>query len=146
MSAADFPKTPKRFYAHSGSCQDRSDWQLLDNHLTNVAKLAADFAESFNAAELAHIAGLLHDLGKYTEEVQRRISGESIRAEHAVQGAQQAIEYYGDKLGLLLAYIVAGHHAGLANGRDSGTRSSLKERLARIGVPELLPAWQAEVP
>ncbi len=94
---------------------------------------------------MAYITGLLHDLGKYTNEVQRRIAGEGIHAEHAVQGAQQAIKCYGDKLGTLLAYIVAGHHAGLANGRDSRTRSSLKERLLRSGTPELLSTWQIEV-
>ena len=138
--------TPRRFYAHSGTRQDRSDWQLLDDHLTSVAKLAADFAKIFNAAGLAYIAGLLHDLGKYAEEVQRRIAGESISVEHAVQGARQVIKRYGAQLGILLAYIIAGHHAGLANGRDSGTRASLKERLARTGTPELLIAWLAEVP
>jgi len=142
----DCVKTLKRFYAHSTQNQDQHDWQLLHDHLTNVAKLASEFAGIFNAADLAHIAGLLHDLGKYAKEVQRRISGESIRAEHAVQGARQAIERYGNRLGMLLAYVIAGHHAGLANGRDSGTtRSSLKERLARVGVPELLPEWQKEV-
>ena len=142
---ADYSTIARRFYAHSGSCQDRSDWQFLDDHLIQVAKLAADFAKIFNAAGLAHIAGLLHDLGKYTEKVQRRIAGENIRAEHAVQGARQAIEHYGNRLGTLLAYIVAGHHAGLANGRDSGKRLSLKDRLASGGTPELLSAWQTEV-
>ncbi|MDR2881847.1 MAG: CRISPR-associated endonuclease Cas3'' [Azoarcus sp.] len=146
MSIIDPSKTPKRFYAHSTDRSDRSDWQPLNSHLTSVAKLASEFAETFDAAGLAHIAGLLHDLGKYTEEVQRRIAGENIRVEHAIQGAQQAIKYYGEKLGTLLAYIIAGHHAGLPNGRDSETRSSLKERLARSNVPELLPAWQTEVP
>ncbi|HBT96508.1 MAG TPA: CRISPR-associated endonuclease Cas3'' [Desulfobulbaceae bacterium] len=136
---------PEHFYAHSTDRLDRSDWQPLRNHLYSVAKLAAEFAELFNAAGLAHIAGLLHDLGKYTEEVQCRIAGENIRAEHAIQGARQVIKGYGENLGTLLAYSIAGHHAGLANGRDSGTRSSLKERLARSGTPELLPAWQAEV-
>jgi len=42
-------KYHNKFYAHSTDRQDRSDWQLLDNHLTSVAKLAADFAEIFNA-------------------------------------------------------------------------------------------------
>jgi CRISPR-associated endonuclease/helicase Cas3 len=146
MMIADYSKTPRRFYAHSTQNEDKRDWQSLNDHLTSVARLAAEFAEIFNAAGLAHVAGLLHDLGKYTEEVQRRISGENIRAEHAVQGARQAIERYGNNLGMLLAYVIAGHHAGLANGRDAGTRSSLKERLVRVGVPELLPEWREEIP
>jgi len=148
-SVADFAKGAgeilKPFYAHSTDRLDRSDWQLLNNHLSTVAKLAAEFAEIFNAAGMAYLAGLLHDLGKYTEEVQRRVAGENIRVEHAIQGARQAIKCFGDKLGALLAYIIAGHHAGLANGRDSETRSSLKERLARSGTPELLPAWETEI-
>jgi CRISPR-associated endonuclease/helicase Cas3 len=133
------------FYAHSTEQKDRADWQLLKDHLMRVAALAAGFAQAFDAAGLAHIAGLLHDLGKYTEEVQRRIAGDNIRAEHAIQGARQAIARYGKSLGTLLAYIIAGHHAGLANGRDGETRSSLKERLARSATPELLPAWQTEI-
>lgn len=95
---------------------------------------------------MAYIAGLLHDLGKYAEEVQCRIAGENVRAEHAVQGAQVAIERYGKQLGTLLAYVIAGHHAGLANGCDTGSRSSLKERLARSGIPEMLSAWREDVP
>ena len=140
-----------RFYAHSLSsddcsdCSDCSDWQLLADHLNSVAGLAASFAGVFNASDLAYIAGLVHDLGKYAEEVQRRIGGEKIRAEHAIQGAQIAIERYGKQSGTLLAYIIAGHHAGLANGRDAGKRSSLKERLRRSGIPELLPAWSEEI-
>jgi CRISPR-associated endonuclease/helicase Cas3 len=126
------------FYAHSTARTDRKDWQLLQDHLTQVAHLAAAFADAFNASGLTHVAGLLHDLGKYTEEVQRRVAGENIRVEHAIQGARQAIKHYGEKLGTLLAYVIAGHHAGLPNGRDSGTRSSLKERLTRSGTPELL--------
>jgi len=141
---AESHKASRNFYAHSAGA-DRKDWQLLRDHLMRVAALASAFAEAFHAPGLAHVAGLLHDLGKYTEEVQRRIAGENIRVEHAIQGARQAIELYGEKLGTLLAYVIAGHHAGLPNGRDSGTRSSLKERLARSGTPELLPAWQAEV-
>jgi CRISPR-associated endonuclease/helicase Cas3 len=144
-SAGVLCKAPRCFYAHSTKRTDRADWQPLKDHLTRVAALAAKFAEIFNASGLAHIAGLLHDLGKYTDEVQRRIAGEDIRAEHAIQGAQQAIAHYGKQLGTLLAYIIAGHHAGLANGQNSGTRSSLKERLTRVGVPELLPDWRNEI-
>jgi CRISPR-associated endonuclease/helicase Cas3 len=145
MSIADFSRTPKQFYAHSDSCQDRSDWQFLDDHLACVARLAADSAENFNTSDLAYVAGLLHDLSKYTKDVQRRIAGENIRAEHAIQGAQQAITQYGKQIGTLLTYIIAGHHAGLANGRDDGDRTSLQGRLTRSDAPKLLPEWQEEV-
>lgn len=65
-----------RFYAHSTDTADRTDWQPLADHLNAVALLAGRFARPFGAEALAHVAGLLHDLGKYTVEFQRRLEGE----------------------------------------------------------------------
>lgn len=133
-----------RFFAHSTALADRSDWQPLADHLQNVAAMAARFASIFNAAGLAAPAGLLHDIGKYTEDFQRRIAGEAVRVDHATRGAMLARQEYGD-LGYLIAYAIAGHHAGLANGIESGERTSLKERLRGGDLPPLLPAWQKEI-
>jgi len=55
-----------------------------------------------------------------------------------------AVERYGP-VGRLLAYGIAGHHAGLANGRDPGARSTLEERLKGQGLPVLLDQWQQEI-
>lgn len=131
------------FYAHSGEHDDRSDWQPLADHLNAVGQLAAGFASHFSAEELARVAGLLHDLGKYTEEFQLRLSGDYGRVDHSTWGARVACERYG-QLGKLLAYGVAGHHAGLANGRDPGERTALSDRL-RAELPSLLSAWRDEI-
>ncbi|MFC0710241.1 CRISPR-associated endonuclease Cas3'' [Azorhizophilus paspali] len=109
-----------------------------------MSHLAAEKAGIFGGQQLAGIAGLLHDLGKYTDEFQRRIGGDLIRVDHATRGAMLAVERYGP-LGRLLAYAIAGHHAGLANGRDPGERSTLEERLKGLGLPPLLAQWQAEI-
>ena len=132
--AAEPHKASRNFYAHSARA-DRKDWQLLRDHLMRVAALAFAFAEAFPAPGLAHVAGLLHDLGKYTEEVQRRVAGENIRVEHAIQGARQVIERYGEKLSTLLAYIIAGHHAGLPNGRDTRRHRPRLAVLNGTGAP-----------
>lgn len=58
-------------------------------------------------------------------------------------GARIACERYGP-LGRLLAFGIAGHHAGLANGRDPGERTALSDRL-RAELPRLLPAWLDEI-
>jgi hypothetical protein len=59
---------PKIYYAHSGkSQQDQSDWQTLTDHLHSVAKISQNNARYFGAEQLAQIAGLLHDLGKYSQ-------------------------------------------------------------------------------
>lgn len=90
------------------------------------------------------MAGLLHDLGKYTGEFQRRIAGEAVRVDHATRGAMVAVQRFGP-FGALLAYAIAGHHAGLANGSESGERTALCERLNGVGLPPLEEAWQSEI-
>lgn len=133
-----------RFFAHSTPKQNRSDWQPLAEHLQAVARLAGEKAEVFSSAGLAELAGLLHDLGKYTDEFQRRISGDAIRVDHATRGAIVAVERFG-ALGQLLAYGIAGHHAGLANGREGVERTALRDRLKGVDLPVLLGQWQAEI-
>lgn len=134
----------RSFYAHSTSNPDKSDWQPLRAHLEAVAEIAAHNASAFSGESLAHLAGLLHDLGKYTDEFQRRIAGDAIRVDHATRGAILAVERYGP-LGQLLAYAIAGHHAGLANGNESIERTALKDRLVGSGLPTLLAQWQTEI-
>lgn len=132
------------FFAHSTQQADRSDWQPLAEHLRNVGRMAGERAAIFGATQMAEAAGLLHDAGKYTSDFQRRIAGEAVRVDHATRGAILARDQYG-QLGYLIAYAIAGHHAGLANGIESGERTSLKERLRGLGLPPLLPQWQQEI-
>nr|WP_297457573.1 CRISPR-associated endonuclease Cas3'' [uncultured Halomonas sp.] len=131
------------YYAHSTKNIDKSDWQTLKSHLTSVGNLAAQRAERFGAAELGEIAGLLHDLGKYTEAFQQRLEGSPRRVDHSTAGAIVAKERLG-LIGHLLAYTIAGHHAGLANGRDVGERTPLSERLL-ADLPELDAIWHDEI-
>ena len=102
------------------------EWRehLLDEHLRGVAALAADFAADFDSREWASIAGLWHDLGKYSTEFQRyiktvsgydaeaHIEGAPGRVDHSTAGAIHAVRQFGAH-GRILAYLIAGHHAGL---------------------------------
>jgi len=132
------------FFAHSGTAEDRSDWQPLSTHLRNVGRLAAERAASFGLSESAKAAGLLHDLGKYTDDFQRRIAGDAVRVDHATRGAMLAVDRYGSQ-GYLLAYGIAGHHAGLANGAEGIERTALRDRLRGVGLPLLRDNWQREI-
>ena len=136
--------SPFPFFAHSTATPDRSDWQPLAEHLQTVGRMAAERAACFHAPGLAEVAGLLHDLGKYTTDFQRRIAGEAVRVDHATRGAILAIERY-PQLGPLLAYAIAGHHAGLANGAEAGERTPLRDRLRGLDLPPLLDAWRQEI-
>ena len=102
------------FHAHSTGRADKADWQPLAEHLLGVGKQAAAKAAPFGGQVLADAAGCLHDLGKYTWEFQNRLTGDLHKVDHATWGARIARERYGG-IGTLLAYGIAGHHAGLAN-------------------------------
>ncbi|GHU44296.1 CRISPR-associated helicase/endonuclease Cas3 [Clostridia bacterium] len=120
------------YIAHRSHVGENEREQLLADHLTNVADMAKRFATSF-AADLAYECGLVHDVGKYSDEFQKRIHGASFRTDHATAGGQLLLETYRDtpcaKLAKLMAYCVMGHHGGLPNGgttqddSDSGTLS-----------------------
>ncbi|GAB4405822.1 MAG: CRISPR-associated helicase Cas3' [Rhodoferax sp.] len=122
--------------AHSGG-------HPLAQHLRAVAALAAEFAAPFDAAppcqRWAYLAGLWHDLGKYRPGFQRyvrladnpdaHIEGKVGGREktHSAAGAlwaMQQLNQPNQPYGNILAYLIAGHHAGLDDW-DGG----LKERL-----------------
>lgn len=134
------------FYAHSTGKQDKDDWQSLQEHLTNVGKLTEEFSGIFNCGPYGKTAGLLHDLGKYTIEFQKRLEGQYPKVDHATWGAKIAVDKYSD-YGYLIAYAIAGHHAGLANGdfREDQKLTPLKERCDNTNLPKLISIWQNEI-
>ncbi|HLF73396.1 MAG TPA: WYL domain-containing protein, partial [Anaerolineales bacterium] len=58
------------YYAHSRKDKERSEWQLLKDHLSNTANLAEGFGADAGVSELARVAALLHDIGKYSKAFQ----------------------------------------------------------------------------
>ncbi len=127
-------------YAHSVEGRGCEVWQPLAEHLQAVADLAGQHAAKFGVVRAGRLAGLLHDLGKYTQGFQARLRG-GTRVDHATAGATMVRELAGKANGLMgeiIAYAIAGHHAGL------GDRSELSERLAKApsGLDEI---WRSEI-
>ena len=140
-------------YAHSaeddlGNLLPYEYWQTLQSHSVNVGEMASEFARVFGAQEIACQTGKLHDLGKYSEAFNHRLHG-GPSVDHATAGAKIAVERWGNAIGKLMAFCIAGHHAGLANGNGEGdNRSTLKQRLAlQFGadIPTLDNLWQQEI-
>jgi CRISPR-associated endonuclease/helicase Cas3 len=104
-----------KFYAHSTVNMDKANWQPLEDHLRGVARLAEAFATVFGAGEWGRFAGLLHDAGKATGSFAQRLEGSQHRIDHSTFGARLAQKKAG-RLGLLLSYVIAGHHGGLPDG------------------------------
>lgn len=55
------------FYAHTLEGKTPEQWQPLERHLLNVAKLARKFGDKFEAGDFCFLAGLWHVLGKNAE-------------------------------------------------------------------------------
>lgn len=122
------------YYAHSTNNSDKQNWQLLRVHLKNVADIASQFAGDFNAGKLAYAGGLLHDIGKYSAEFQRRLEGANIRVDHSTAGALEARALYPKQFSRILEYIITGHHGGLLN--YGSEASGLEERLGNRFLPD----------
>ena len=137
---------PPPYYAHSAShaSQDTDQWQRLSVHLEATATRAAAFLQSVALAEFGRASGLLHDLGKYTEQFRARLQGSPRPFDHAAPGARLALDRYGHPLGKMLAFCVAGHHAGLANGVNGDRTTALTDRLSGpVSMPD--PIWEQEI-
>ncbi|WP_234906064.1 CRISPR-associated endonuclease Cas3'' [Affinirhizobium pseudoryzae] len=133
------------YFGHSGNCGDRSDWQRLDAHLLNVARLSGSFGEKIGLARAAYVAGLFHDLGKYDPAFQAYIAGQGASVDHSTAGAKvlRDLAQGPDKaVAEIIAYAILGHHAGLPD-RDNATGGSFN---LRIGQPlRIADAWRNEL-
>lgn len=123
----------------------------LRDHLTDVAVAAKGFAEPLSSGLWGHLAGLWHDLGKYRPGFQqyiRHVNGHEAHIEgklpsgsdktHSAAGALHTLRtleaHFGSKfsdLARVLAYVIAGHHAGLGD-----WVAGLDRRLLGTGAPD----------
>ncbi len=133
-------KTNSEFYAHTLEHDPNpAHWQRLEDHLLQTAKLAGEFAGEFGAKDWGYLAGLWHDLGKYSQEFQNMLiqaNGPDAHIEkngkvdHSSAGAQWAFKFLKDP-GKILSYLITGHHGGLLDGISEGDLASLKNRLEK---------------
>ena len=133
------------YYAHSVATQPKDKWQSLQEHLNEVAVMAGRFAMPFGAERAARLAGLLHDLGKYTSAFQTRLDG-GVPVDHATAGAKEVLALANGRRDALtvdlIAYAIAGHHSGLPD--KIGGDASLVDRLKKPLSP-LAPHWRTEI-
>lgn len=137
-----------------GSWRDPHD---LADHLKCVAALAAEHARVFGAHDWAYLAGLWHDLGKYRPRFQhyiRKVSGFDFEADahikgeapgkapHSTAGAMLACDRF-KEAGRVLAYLIAGHHAGLYdwNSDNSNLTYRLQQQSSRDELNEALAQY-----
>ncbi len=130
--------------------------QTVEEHLRSVAGLASGFADKIGLAPLGELLGLLHDLGKYSDEFQQYIKSatgliapeaqEYVDADrlrgkinHAFAGGQYIWRHNESNnparraFAQMLALCVTSHHTGL---RDCLSPSGEKDFENDMGRPE----------
>jgi len=140
--------------SYAAHINEAKDIHRLEEHLSKVAKRAADYAAAFQSDQWAELAGRWHDLGKYSATFQKMIyeangmeahvdSGGDGPRNHSSAGALYAVEKLG-AFGHLLGYLISGHHAGLpdwhkvdAPGQALGERLNEKQLLEDASKAEI---------
>jgi CRISPR-associated endonuclease/helicase Cas3 len=115
------------FLAHSANVEGVS--HNLKQHLVDVARRAKEFAAKFGASSLGYWAGLWHDLGKFTPDFQSYLLNPSAShgPDHSSAGMIHALRYWDG-----LAFLVAGHHAGLPSPASLKKRIGEKQNAAPV--------------
>ncbi len=124
--------------------------QALDDHLNNVSTLTRVFASEFQSGDFGALLGYAHDLGKSTHAWQKYLrdktgypnSSASVRSpgrvEHSIQGAKFVEGLLGKRLGHLLGFPIAGHHAGLPDWQNpDAPAGTLEDRLLAADISDL---------
>lgn len=104
--------------------------QTLKEHLYNVANLASEYATSFKCGDNGYLAGILHDIGKCSEDFQKRLEGGKI-VDHSSLGAYILLL----RNHLAESIAVASHHSGLLDMVDmkgSPTTSTFFSRMQKM--------------
>lgn len=142
----------KNYVAHVR--QDKSGKWLthkLCEHLDKTSREAGKFAKAFDNADWAEAAGLWHDLGKFLPswqkyirretgyDVNMRIEGDNSRPNHSSVGAVLALQKFKfSSVGRILAYIIAGHHAGLPDWLPDEAGGDLVNRIYKNPLEALI--------
>ena len=146
-----------RYYAHSLEGQPLSKWQLLEDHLQNVAEIAAEFARPFGGDQWARLAGMWHDIGKYADAFQRKLYLENGieshlenkpgKVVHSEAGGHLPTLKKWQGADRILSWLIMGHHAGLtdfetdligAKALEPKMRDSAKSEDILLNIPSFL--------
>jgi CRISPR-associated endonuclease/helicase Cas3 len=130
------------------------DPQSLEEHLLGVAAIAKSFASKIGLEAQGELIGLLHDLGKYSDEFQVYLKsavglikqdedgfvdakGLKGKVDHSTAGAQLVWEklskkgLLGQTVGQVLSLCIASHHSGLIDCLSSDSSGPIEDNFTR---------------
>lgn len=130
------------------------DPQSLEEHLLGVAEISKRLASKVALGPQGELIGLLHDLGKYSNEFQAylksavglinqdedefvEVQGLKGKVDHSTAGAQLVWEelskqgQIGQVVGQVLSLCIASHHSGLIDCLSSDTSRPVEDNFTR---------------
>ena len=131
-------------YAYLAHLTEDGRTQTILEHLKGTASLCSAFAAAFDAEAQGQLAGMAHDIGKYSAAFQRRLHG-GPKVDHASAGAFECLKAQQ----LAAAFAISGHHGGLPDGGGRGAAAGTGTFWGRINRAsqrnlEDYHAWQSE--
>lgn len=109
------------YYAHTS---DKKENEKLIDHLVLTGELAAQNGQSFFQSEVCRQLGLLHDVGKRSEDFQRVLEHRLVKQDHAIIAAFCWSDLWKDTIKSKyirdhMSLILASHHSYLYTDKDT---------------------------
>lgn len=143
------PSLIMKFSVYIAHIKDDST-QSVRSHLTGVSNLAGIYASKFGMSNCGQLAGLLHDIGKLTDDFQQYIRTNKPRTsqkkgpDHSTAGAvwvTNLLTPTSSKIeqltAQLIALVIMSHHGGLVDIFDENGQSPYLKRLDKLNADSI---------
>lgn len=142
--------------AHIRKVDGKKYIQTVEEHCHGVAEIAAELLSDIGLEKTAYLAGMVHDLGKFSENfknyIEKAADGEKVQrgsVNHTFAGVRFLLEKHSDKqisgfndiVLEILAYAVGAHH-GLFDCVDDNNNNGFTKRIQKEGIDYLNAAQE----
>ena len=134
--------------AHIRKVDDKKYVQTVEEHCRGVSEIAAELLSDIGLEKTAYLAGMVHDLGKFSENfknyIEKAADGEKVQrgsVNHTFAGVRFLLEKHSDEqlsgfsdiILEILAYAVGTHH-GLFDCVDDNNNNGFTKRIQKEGI------------
>ena len=142
--------------AHIRKVDGKKYIQTVEEHCRGVAEIAAELLSDIGLEKTAYLAGMVHDLGKFSENfknyIEKAADGEKVQrgsVNHTFAGVRFLLEKHSDEqlsgfsdiVLEILAYAVGAHH-GLFDCVDDNNNNGFTKRIQKEGIDYLNAAQE----
>ena len=142
--------------AHIRNVDGKKYIQTVEEHCRGVAEIAAELLSDIGLEKTAYLAGMVHDLGKFSENfknyIEKAADGEKVQrgsVNHTFAGVRFLLEKHSDEqlsgfsdiVLEILAYAVGAHH-GLFDCVDDNNNNGFTKRIQKEGIDYLNAAQE----